>query len=85
MKRRVVITGMGTVSPHGVGNAAFGEGILQGRSGVCHISRFDPAEIPVQIAGEVADSAQSAIEEQVAQGLAVRRALLVRALGVENA
>ncbi len=55
MKRRVVITGMGTVSPNGVGNAAFGEGILQGRSGVCHISRFDPAEIPVQIAGEVAD------------------------------
>jgi 3-oxoacyl-[acyl-carrier-protein] synthase II len=46
---------MGTVSPNGVGNAAFGEGILQGRSGVCHISRFDPAEIPVQIAGEVAD------------------------------
>ncbi|HUE51606.1 MAG TPA: beta-ketoacyl-[acyl-carrier-protein] synthase family protein [Terriglobales bacterium] len=55
MKRRVVITGMGAVSPNGVGNAAFGEGILQGRSGVRHISRFDPAEIPVQIAGEVAD------------------------------
>ncbi len=43
------------MSPNGVGNAAFGEGILQGRSGVRHISRFDPAEIPVQIAGEVAD------------------------------
>jgi 3-oxoacyl-(acyl-carrier-protein) synthase len=55
LKRRVVITGMGAVSPNGVGNAAFGEGILQGRSGVRHISRFDPAEIPVQIAGEVAD------------------------------
>ncbi len=55
MKRRVVITGMGAVSPNGVGNAAFGEGILQGRSGVRHISRFDPAEIPVQIAGEVAE------------------------------
>ena len=34
----------------------------------------------LEIAGEVADSAQSAIEEQVAQGLAVRRAVLVRAL-----
>jgi 3-oxoacyl-[acyl-carrier-protein] synthase II len=55
LKRRVVITGMGAVSPNGVGNAAFGEGVLQGRSGVRHISRFDPAEIPVQIAGEVAD------------------------------
>ena len=36
----------------------------------------------LEIAGEVADGAQSAIEEQVSQGLAVRRALLVRALGV---
>lgn len=55
MKRRVVITGMGTVSPNGVGNAAFAEGVLAGRSGVRRISRFDPSEIPVQIAGEVAD------------------------------
>jgi aspartate carbamoyltransferase catalytic subunit len=36
----------------------------------------------LEITGEVADGPQSAIEEQVAQGLAVRRALLVRALGV---
>jgi aspartate carbamoyltransferase catalytic subunit len=36
----------------------------------------------LEITGEVADCAQSAIEQQVAQGLAVRRALLVRALGV---
>lgn len=36
----------------------------------------------LEIAGEVADGPQSAIEEQVSQGLAVRRAVLVRALGV---
>ncbi len=36
----------------------------------------------LEIAGEVADGPQSVIEEQVTQGLAVRRALLVRALGV---
>lgn len=36
----------------------------------------------MEITGEVADGAQSAIEEQVAQGLAVRRAVLARALGV---
>src|SRR5208282_783870 len=53
LKRRVVITGMGVVSPNGVGNAAFSEGVLQGRSGVRRISRFDSSEIPVQIAGEV--------------------------------
>jgi 3-oxoacyl-[acyl-carrier-protein] synthase II len=44
---------MGTVSPNGVGNAAFAEGVLKGRSGVRRISRFDPSEISVQIAGEV--------------------------------
>jgi 3-oxoacyl-[acyl-carrier-protein] synthase II len=55
VKRRVVITGMGAVSPNGVGNRAFAEGILQGRSGVGRISRFDPSEISVQIAGEVRD------------------------------
>ncbi len=55
MKRRVIIAGMGAVSPNGVGNAAFGEAILRGSSGIRRISRFDPTEIPVQIAGEVAD------------------------------
>jgi 3-oxoacyl-[acyl-carrier-protein] synthase II len=54
-KKRVVITGMGVVSPNGVGNAAFSEAILAGRSGVKRISRFDPSEVPVQIAGEVSN------------------------------
>ncbi len=55
MKRRCVITGMGVVSPNGVGTPAFAEAILEGRSGVRRISRFDPSEIEVQIAGEVSD------------------------------
>ena len=55
MKRRVVITGMGAVSPNGTGNAAFAEAALQGRSGVRRITRFNPSEISVQIAGEVPD------------------------------
>jgi 3-oxoacyl-[acyl-carrier-protein] synthase II len=55
LKRRIVITGMGVVSPNGVGNAAFSAAVLAGRSGVRRISRFDPSEIPVQIAGEVSD------------------------------
>jgi len=53
LKRRVVITGMGAISPNGIGREAFAEGILAGRSGVRRISHFDPSEIPVQIAGEV--------------------------------
>lgn len=55
MKRRVVVTGMGAVSPNGVGNQEFGEAILAGRSGVRRISRFDPSDISVRIAGEVTD------------------------------
>jgi 3-oxoacyl-[acyl-carrier-protein] synthase II len=46
---------MGSVSPNGIGNQTFAEAILQGRSGVRRISRFDASEVPVQIAGEVSD------------------------------
>ena len=51
--RRVVVTGLGAVSPNGVGREAFAENTLAGVSGVRRISHFDPSEIPVQIAGEV--------------------------------
>jgi 3-oxoacyl-[acyl-carrier-protein] synthase II len=44
---------MGVVSPNGIGNGAFSDAVLEGRSGVRRISRFDPSEIQVQIAGEV--------------------------------
>ena len=54
-KRRVVITGMGVVSPNGIGTGAFAEAVLAGQSGVRRISRFDASAIEVQIAGEVAD------------------------------
>src|SRR5438445_8956665 len=53
VQRRVVITGMGTVSPNGVGNSSFSQAVLDGRSGVRRISRFDASGIEVQIAGEV--------------------------------
>jgi 3-oxoacyl-[acyl-carrier-protein] synthase II len=53
--RRVVITGMGVVSPNGIGRDAFCRAVLEGRSGVRRISRFDPSELQVQIAGEVSD------------------------------
>jgi 3-oxoacyl-[acyl-carrier-protein] synthase II len=46
---------MGTVSPNGVGNDAFSKAVLRGKSGIRRITRFDPSEIPVQIAGEVSD------------------------------
>jgi 3-oxoacyl-[acyl-carrier-protein] synthase II len=53
MLPRVVITGMGVVSPNGIGKDAFTSAILAGRSGVKRISRFDPCCLPVHIAGEI--------------------------------
>src|SRR5271167_4804419 len=55
MKKRVVITGMGVVSPNGIGNEAFCRAILAGNSGVKRIRSFDPSDLPVQIAGQVSD------------------------------
>ncbi len=53
MLPRVVITGMGVVSPNGMGKEAFCRAILEGKSGVKRISRFDPSSLPVQVAGEI--------------------------------
>ena len=52
-RRRVVVTGVGLVSPLGVGTAATWEGILAGRSGIGPITRFDASAYPTRIAGEV--------------------------------
>lgn len=51
--RRVVITGVGAVSPLGTGNAANWEALVSGRSGIGRITRFDATDMPVKIAGEV--------------------------------
>ena len=53
--RRVVVTGMGVVSPLGVGLDAFWDGLTHGRSGLRRITRFDASPYPSQIAGEVPD------------------------------
>ena len=54
-RRRVVVTGLGIVSPVGVGVASAWENILAARSGVARITRFDASEFPSQIAAEVKD------------------------------
>ena len=52
-KRRVVVTGLGAVTPTGCSFTEFWENALAGKSGVSDITRFDTAEYPVKIAGEI--------------------------------
>ena len=52
-KKRVVITGLGVVSPIGIGKAAFLESIKIGRSGVGKVSFFDVTSYPCHIDAEV--------------------------------
>ncbi len=53
MKKRVVITGMGIVSPLGIGIEENWQALCQGKSGIGPITRFDTTEYPAKIAGEV--------------------------------
>src|SRR5436305_6206711 len=55
MVKRAVITGIGVVSPNGIGKEEFCRAILAGKSGVKRITRFDTSNLPVHIAGEITD------------------------------
>ncbi|RXT15080.1 beta-ketoacyl-ACP synthase II [Ammoniphilus sp. CFH 90114] len=55
MKNRVVITGMGVISPIGKSVEEFWSNLLAGKSGVDHITAFDVSEYPTRIAAEVKD------------------------------
>lgn len=55
MKRRIVVTGVGIISPLGTGMEKNWRGIVEGKSGIRRITRFDAVNYPVQIAGEVPD------------------------------
>jgi len=53
MSRRVVVTGIGLVSPLGIGTEPTWDGLMAGRSGVSTITRFDTSDYSVHIAAEV--------------------------------
>ena len=52
-QRRVVVTGIGMLSPLGVGNEPTWQGLIEGRSGIDRITKFDASAYSCQIAGEV--------------------------------
>ncbi|HBS60147.1 MAG TPA: beta-ketoacyl-[acyl-carrier-protein] synthase II, partial [Firmicutes bacterium] len=54
-KNRVVVTGLGCVTPIGIGKEAFWQGLITGKNGIDRITRFDVTDFATQIAGEVKD------------------------------
>lgn len=57
---RVVITGVGAVTPVGIGIRDFWEALKNGRSGISKVTRFDPSNFKTQIVGEIKDFDPSA-------------------------
>jgi 3-oxoacyl-[acyl-carrier-protein] synthase II len=55
LERRVVVTGLGLVTPLGTGVEKNWEALMAGRSGIGPITRFDASQFPARIAGEVRD------------------------------
>ena len=55
MKRRVVITGVGAITPIGIGKEEFWNNLVAGKSGVGLITQFDASEYGTKIAAEVKD------------------------------
>lgn len=54
-RRRVVVTGMGAITPLGLTVEDFWQGLLAGRSGIDYIRSFDSSSYPCRVAGEIPD------------------------------
>jgi 3-oxoacyl-[acyl-carrier-protein] synthase II len=54
-RRKVVLTGIGPITPIGTGVEEFWDGLTSGRNGVARITRFPTDDLPVSVAGEVPD------------------------------
>ncbi|MGN1132018.1 MAG: beta-ketoacyl-[acyl-carrier-protein] synthase family protein [Ruminococcus sp.] len=51
--KKIVITGMGAITPIGIGVEEYWKNLLNGKSGIDKITSFDPSELAVQFAGEI--------------------------------
>jgi 3-oxoacyl-[acyl-carrier-protein] synthase II len=54
-ERRVVVTGMGAITPIGNDVASYWDSLVAGRSGIRRIEQFDPSRVPSKVAGEIRD------------------------------
>ncbi len=86
--RRVVITGLGPVTPIGVGAKAFHQSQLEGKSGIRRITRYDPGDyqLSVEIAGEVDVDVNAYLDRKESRRLDrfVQLALIAAELALED-
>ena len=83
--RRAVITGIGAVSPNGIGRERFWSATQNGESGVRRITRFDPSGFVVQVAGEVPDEFDEKKYVEIKDRPHVSRAVPLAAAAVAEA
>ncbi len=85
--RRVVVTGVGVVSPLGTGTEKNWDALMKGQSGIAPITRYDASEFPTRIAGEVKDfNADDFIEkkEQKKMDLFIQYALAASEMAMQD-
>ena len=80
---RVVVTGLGAVTPIGNTTAEYWEGLRTGRNGIGRVTQFDPTELIVQIAGEVKDWDPDAYLDRKVSRRTGRFAQFAHAAGVQ--
>lgn len=88
MKRRIVVTGIGVVSPVGIGKEEFWNSIKEGNSGVDYITRFDTGEYNTKIAAEVKNfNAKDYIDKKEAKRMDrfTQYAVVASKLAIEDA
>jgi 3-oxoacyl-[acyl-carrier-protein] synthase II len=83
--RRVAITGIGAVSPNGIGRECYWAATRSGRSGVRRITRFDPSGYVVQVAGQVPDDFDDKQYVEIKDRPHVSRAVPLAAASVAEA
>jgi 3-oxoacyl-[acyl-carrier-protein] synthase II len=83
--RRIAITGIGAVSPNGIGREKFWEATRNGVSGVRRITRFDAAGYQVQVAGQVPDEFDEKLYVEIKDRPHVSRAVPLAAAAVAEA